>query len=254
MGLAHRGGAELRPENTLIAFELASELEMDAIELDVNITKDNQIVVIHDYTIDRTTNGTGKVKDFTLNQLKEFDAAYWFSQDGGETFPYRGKGVTIPTLEEVFNNFSHMRINIDIKQNRPGIVDLILTSVKEYNLSEQVNIFSFYGSVIKQVRRTYPDISNAFTIAETLNFLSFVQQGRILEFDAAGDVFQLPLSRNEVFPVASEFVEAAHSLNLMVHAWIVDDKEIMEELVGLGVDGIITDRPDLFNDLQGAMW
>ncbi len=249
MGIAHRGGAELGPENTLMAFELASELEMDAIELDVHITKDNHIVVIHDYTIDRTTNGTGRVKDFTLDQLKEFDAAYWFSPDGGETFPYRGKGVTVPTLDEVFDNFSHMRINIDIKQNKPVIVDLILTTVKEYNLSEQVNIFSFFGSVIKQVRRTYPEISNAFTIAETLNFLAFVQQGRIREFDTAGDVFQIPLSINEVFPVASEFIEAAHSQNLMVHVWTIDDKAIMEEMVDLGVDGIITDRPDLFNDL-----
>ncbi len=246
MGIAHRGGAALRPENTIFAFELASEMVMDAIELDVHITKDNRIVIIHDNSINRTTNGTGKVKDFTIDELKEFDAAYWFTQNNGETFPFRGKGITIPTLEEVFDQFSHMRICIDVKENSTQAVDLILQSIDEYDLIEQVNIFSFYRKVIKLVRKKNPEISNAFTVAEALQFLQFIQQERVCEFNLDGDVFQVPLAINGTTPFTSEFIEAAHSINLKVHVWTVNDQTIMEELIKSGVDGIITDRPDLF--------
>ena len=119
--MAHRGGAGLWPENTMFAFERAAEMGADVIETEIHSTADNNLVLIHDKTVDRTTNGTGPVNSFTLAELKELDAGYKWTTDGGRTFPFRGKGITVPTLEEVFTGLPNIPINIDIKQIAPSL-------------------------------------------------------------------------------------------------------------------------------------
>ena len=115
--LAHRGGSALAPENTLPAYENGLRLGADALELDIHYSRDGEIVVFHDDTLDRTTNGSGPLAALTLADLRRLDAGYHFMPDGGKTFPWRGKGVTIPTLREVFERFPQTRVNIEMKVN-----------------------------------------------------------------------------------------------------------------------------------------
>jgi glycerophosphoryl diester phosphodiesterase len=121
VNLAHRGASALAPENTIDAFRLAVEAGAGGLELDVHMTRDRQIVVIHDATVDRTTNGSGAVSEMTLDELRGFDAGHNFSPDGGPTRPYRGRGVRVPTFGEVLEEFPGVPVNIEIKAGTPGI-------------------------------------------------------------------------------------------------------------------------------------
>src|SRR5829696_2712479 len=120
VNLAHRGASSLAPENTIEAFRLALEAGAGGLELDVHMTSDGHIVVIHDATVDRTTNGTGAVSEMTLHELRRLDAGHNFSPDGGPTRPYRGRGVRVPTLGEVLREFPGVAVNIEIKAGTPG--------------------------------------------------------------------------------------------------------------------------------------
>src|SRR5918911_3284289 len=121
VNLAHRGASALAPENTIEAFRLALEAGAGGLELDVHMTRDGHIVVIHDATVDRTTNGSGAVSEMTFDELRRFDAGHNFSPDGGPTRPYRGRGVRVPTLGEVLEEFPGVAVNIDLKDGPPGI-------------------------------------------------------------------------------------------------------------------------------------
>ena len=118
---AHRGGGGLYPENTLEAFKYSVSMGVDVLELDVHSTSDGTLVVMHDSQVDRTTNGSGQVNQMTLVQLKKLDAGYGFTPDGGKTYPYRGRGITIPTLQEVFDALPDKTFNIEPKQAEPSI-------------------------------------------------------------------------------------------------------------------------------------
>src|SRR5690606_39178428 len=114
--IAHRGGAALAPENTLAAFRMAvGAWASDMIELDVRATRDGHCVVFHDATVDRTTDATGAVADFTLDQIRQFDAGHWFTPDGGTTFPFRGRGITVPTIDDVLGALPDTRLTIEVK-------------------------------------------------------------------------------------------------------------------------------------------
>jgi glycerophosphoryl diester phosphodiesterase len=121
VNFAHRGGAKIVPENTLEGFREGLRVGAGVLELDVHATADGHVVVIHDETVDRTTDGSGAVREMTLAEVKRLDAGYWFTPDGGKTYPYRGEGVRVPTLEEVYRQFPDVPINVEIKGERPGI-------------------------------------------------------------------------------------------------------------------------------------
>ena len=120
--MAHRGGAGLWPENTLYGFKRAVDLGVDVLETEVRRTSDGVMVLMHDRTVDRTTNGTGAINAFNMGEVKALDAGFTWSSDGGQTFPFRDRGITVPALEEIFSTFPNMRINIDIKQVEPSLV------------------------------------------------------------------------------------------------------------------------------------
>src|SRR5215208_4358914 len=126
LNLAHRGASALAPENTFEAFRLAVEDGAGGLELDVHMTRDGHIVVIHDATVDRTTNGSGAVSEMTLDELRRLDAGYNFSPDGGPTRPYRGRGIRVPTFGEVLEEFPRVAVNIEIKLGSPGIEESVL--------------------------------------------------------------------------------------------------------------------------------
>jgi glycerophosphoryl diester phosphodiesterase len=237
---AHRGGAGLAPENTLFAFERAvAWWQADALELDIQPTRDGEAIVFHDSTIDRTTDGTGPVAAHTLDELRTLDAGYRFTPDLGESFPFRARRIGIPTLLEVLTAVPGIRVNIEIKDGRAQ--DRVWESVREADAADRVLIAA--GSNRNRARlRGYPVPVSAGK--EDLRvFLGQLRLGAIAYVPPV-DAFQVP----DVWdgrPVISEaLVRAAHSRNIPVHVWTVDVVRDMELYLDWGVDGIITDRPD----------
>jgi len=242
--MAHRGGGGLSPENTLYAFERAAEMGVDVIESEIHSTADNNLVVIHDETVDRTTNGTGPVNSLTLKELKEFDAGYNWTADGGQTFPFRGKGITIPTLEEVFTALPNIRINIDMKQINPSLAAPLCEMINSFDMVEKVMVASFNTRAINDFRRACSRVATSASRREvTLFFLmNLVFLGKA--YRPACHALQIPEYNSGLHVLTKRFLQTARSLNLKVHVWTVNEVEDMRRLLELGVDGIITDYPD----------
>ncbi|MBT8363953.1 MAG: glycerophosphodiester phosphodiesterase, partial [Deltaproteobacteria bacterium] len=152
MVIAHRGGRSLGPENTLYTYRRAVDLGVDVLEIDVQLTQDNHLAVIHDKTVDRTTNGSGMVASFKLVDLQKLDAGYRWSADQGNPFPLRGKGIKIPGLAEVFQAFPQMRINIESKDPRPAAITSLCQTIQNHNMSQKVMIASFDAGTLKRFR------------------------------------------------------------------------------------------------------
>lgn len=249
LNIAHRGASGLVPENTLIAFERAMELGANVLELDVHATIDNEIVVIHDETVDRTTNGTGMVKELTLADLKSLDAGYYFTPDGGITYPYRDQGITIPTLEEVFIQFPGCRINLEIKQSNPPIEFEVFELMQESGRLDKTLVVSVYNDVIKKFRALDSNIATGASESEIRNFIIYLKLKLVPFYTPRADAFQVSEWHDQYQIVTPAFLEAAHSKNIKVHVWIINEKDDMRELLEMGVDGIITDYPDRLSEV-----
>jgi len=247
LNIAHRGASGLAPENTLVAFKKALELGADVLELDVHTTKDGEVVVIHDERVDRTTNGTGAVKELTLTSLKRLDAGYYFTLDGGKTYPYRGQGITIPTLKEVFTEFPDYRINIEIKQLDPPIELKVLELIEEAGMVDKVLVVSRYYEVMKRFRALDGDTATGASESELRDFMVCLKLKVVPFYTPKADAFQVPEWHDKYHIVTQAFLKAAHSKNIKVHVWTVNDEDSMRRLLEIGVDGIITDYPDRLN-------
>ena len=249
--MAHRGGRALWPENTIYAFERAVELGVDVLEMDIHTTADGVPVVMHDDTVDRTTNGSGPIHSLTLEELKELDAGYDWSPDDGQTFPHRGQGITVPTLEEVFAAFPNVPLNIEIKQEEPSLVAPFCQLIREHDMVERVLVASFHEETIDEFRTTCPDVATSTSTSETV--VLFVLSRLFLEatYGAPAEAAQVPEYRSGLHVLAPRFIDAAHNRGLEVHAWTINEGDDMQRMVSLGVDGIITDYPDRLLELLG---
>jgi len=249
MVMSHRGGRRLWPENTLFGFENAAALGVDVLEMDLRSTRDGAIVVLHDDTVDRTMDGTGPVLEYTLEELKSLDAAYHWSPDDGQTYPHRGQGIVIPTLEEVLAAFPDMQMNIEIKQSEPSIVVPVCDLIREYGAVERVLVASFDQDTIKTFRETCPEVASTAgeTEVKLLYGLSLVYLGGLYRPQA--EAVQVPEYRGDIHVVTQRFVDAAHGRGMDVHVWTVNEADDMQRMLDLGVDGIITDAPDLLMNI-----
>ncbi|HEX8632622.1 MAG TPA: glycerophosphodiester phosphodiesterase [Pyrinomonadaceae bacterium] len=243
--MAHRGGAGLWPENTAHAFAQAAALGADVLEMDLHSTADGALVVVHDATVDRTTNGAGRVSALTLAELKRLDAGYRWTNDGGRTHPFRGKGITVPTLREVLDAFPQARLNIDIKGAQPSLVKSFCRMLGETRATARVTVASFNSETLAEFRRECPDVSTAAGTEEVFALSSELQAGRGLAGGRARfRVVQVPETIGGRVWLTAELVAAAQRAGLEVHVWTVNDEASMRRLLALGVDGIITDYPD----------
>ncbi|HSK70727.1 MAG TPA: glycerophosphodiester phosphodiesterase [Pyrinomonadaceae bacterium] len=242
--IAHRGGAGLYPENTLHAFKGSSDLGVDVIELDVRGTADGTLVVIHDATVDRTTNGSGRISEMTLEAVKKLNAGYRFSPDGGKTFPFRESGVTVPTLPEVFAALPDARFNIEIKQETPSLVKPVCGLIRERKMSEKVVVASFRQSVLDDFRRECSEVATSAGPSEVSQFLAMYKTGLGASYSPAMQALQVPEYLTGLQVISKEFVENAQRLNLKVHVWTINETTDMQRLLGMGVHGIMTDYPD----------
>ena len=243
---AHRGGSLLRPENTVPAFEHGMSLGADALELDIQQTSDGELVVMHDPTLDRTTSGSGLVANYSLDELRRFDAGYTFTTDNGATFPYRGQGITIPTLREVFERFPDTRINIDLKESTPDQEKRFWALIQEFEAEDRVCVGSFTLAEIARFRRlTGGQVATSASRPEVRNFLIAAVSHTSGWLRPAYDALQVPDVYGAIRIVSRTTVQAAHRLGLEVHVWTVDERAHMQALLALGVDGLMTDRPDV---------
>ena len=241
---AHRGASGETPENTVTAFRRAVEIGVPYAELDVRSTRDGQVVVIHDETLERTTNGAGKVSEHTLAELRRFDAGYRFSPDGGRTFPFRATGVTVPTLAEVLRSSPALRFTIEIKQVEPPIEALVVAVVRECGRAGAVILASEHDSVLVSVRTLAPEIATGIGAGEGLELFQRISAARLEEYRPPGQALQAPLTFDGLPVITPETVAAAHALGLEVHVWTIDEPREMARLFDLGVDGIMSDFPE----------
>lgn len=249
--IAHRGGGGLWPENTLYSFKQAQQLGVDVIEMDVRSTSDGVLVVMHDATVERTTDGKGRVGEMTLAEVKRLDAGYKWSSDGGKTFPFRGTGIVVPTLQEVFTALPEMRFNIEPKQDAPSLAQPLCRLIREHRMTDKVMIGSFSSTVLEEFRRECPEVATSASTGEVSKFLALHKAGLARSFSPAMQALQVPEYAGGMQVLNADFVNAAHERNLEVHAWTVNETEDMRRLLGIGLDGIMTDYPDRLMALLG---
>jgi len=249
--IAHQGGDGLWPGDTLFAFEQAAVLGVDVLEMDLHITEDGVLVISHDETVDRTTEGTGVIEDMTLAEIKALDAGYDWSNDGGQTFLYRGMGITIPTLEEIFQTFPEYHMTIEIKKTEGSMAVPFCEMIRTYGMQDKVLVASFLDERMSEFRQACPEVATSSARQETTVFvlLSKVFLGRL--YSPYFYALQVPEESSGITVMTSQFVRAAHERNLRVEPWTIDDPEQMETYIEWGVDGIITDRPDLMLEVLG---
>ena len=265
LNYAHQGGAHEGPSSTLFAIDRALGAGAGAIELDVHATKDRHLVVCHDETVDRTTNGRGEICDLTLSELQELDNAYWFIEGSdvapgqpAEDYVYRGKAPEnrsfgIVTLEEVVRTFPGVPINLDIKRSTPEVEAyeaLLAEELFRLKRDEDTIVASFNDLALRSFRTHSPQTPTSAATMEVASWYQALRSGT--ELPALGVVaFQVPEEFAGITLVDQEFVETAHAKEIAVHVWTVNQVAAMERLVDLGVDGIITDRPSELAQVLG---
>jgi glycerophosphoryl diester phosphodiesterase len=241
MLVAHRGGARLAPENTLPAFLQARDRwRADMLEMDAHLTRDGHVVVIHDASVDRTTDGTGLVADLTLREIQALDAGYRFRDLSG-SHSYRGHGVRVPTLEEVLVTCQDVWVNVECKE--PRVARPLVELVMRLRAVDRV-LVAADSERFRRGAAGYPGPWGA-SFRQGLLFLALHRLPGGSPYTPAADVLQVPERWKGLPVVTPRFVREAHELNIPVQVWTVDEEADMRRLLDWGVDGVQTDRPDV---------
>ncbi|MEA2432603.1 MAG: glycerophosphoryl diester phosphodiesterase [Actinomycetota bacterium] len=288
LNIAHQGGENEAPSNTLFAFKTSLPKGSDVLELDVHATADRELVVLHDATVDRTTDGTGRVDELTLEQIKQFDAAYEFVPEcgtcggrpdsektfrgiatGDKTFTeeeqldfeevygqrFEPNDFTIPTLREILETFPDQLMNIEIKETAPDtepyekeLADLL----QEFGRTDDTIVVSFIDSATEVFKVYAPEVNTATGTAESGAFWA-TAQGPLPGSPSHHQALQVPVmfpnDDGPITVVTPEFIQRAHANGLAVHVWTVNDEASMRELIAWGVDGIMSDYPTLLESV-----
>jgi glycerophosphoryl diester phosphodiesterase/membrane-associated phospholipid phosphatase len=247
--IAHSGAQAYAPTNTMPAFDLALEQGADVLELDLQLTADGEVVVIHDGTVDRTTDGSGAVADLTLDEVRSLDAGATFEAPDGSR-PFAGQGITIPTLTEVLEAYPDVPLNIELKTDGgPAIVPPVIDLVAASERAETVTISSFDTDYLGPVREQLPEVRTNMPEGETLGFYVRQLVGLHPWWTPPAEVFQVPEEHDGRRVVTPRFVRAAERVGASVEVWTVNDPEQMHRLLDAGVHGIMTDVPDVLVDV-----
>jgi len=250
LNVAHRGGALIAPENTLAAFRIAiADCAADMLELDVHQTRDGVLVVSHDPTLDRCTDGSGPIGLLTFSEIAARDAGYRFSQNLGASFPFRGQGVRIPALEQVFRAFPRARYNIDLKADAPGVVENFAAVVKRENMIARVCCGSDSDELAQRLVRALPDCCHFYPRQALTELVWAIRSNQKPPLDDRYHALDIPLEYQGIRLVDGHLVQAARQIGRWVNVWTVDAPAEMTRLIGDGVGGIMTDRPDLLRQL-----
>ncbi|MBZ0184920.1 MAG: glycerophosphodiester phosphodiesterase [Candidatus Obscuribacterales bacterium] len=250
--IGHRGASLEKPENTIAAFLAAIDSGADAIELDVRRTIDGELVVIHDATVDRTTDGSGSVSQLSLAQIKRLDAGYRFTRDGGRTFPYRNQGIGVPTLAEVLSATDDTMIFLELKEKNRELADCVRACLVEHQALDRVLIQTICSShkATKYLRSLDKRLLIGHSSFEIGLFftLSLFRLGRL--FKPRGPSFEVPKSKYGLRLLSNFFVKRAQKAGICVIVWTVDDRITLEKCLSLGVDGVISNNPSVLARLK----
>lgn len=240
--LAHRGDSAFYPENSLEAFESASSLGVDVIETDIHLTKDGKIIIWHDESVDRQTDGSGAVESFTREELSRLDAGYRFSS--GDSYPFRAKGIRMIGLAEALTHLPDMRFNVDLKTDSPLLVERFVETVRAHDATDRVLGASFHVSNLHRLRSLAPDMASGISSREVKGLLLLQKLHlRIDRSRIGGDVLQVPVRSGPIKVVTPSLIRTFHELGIPIQVWTINDRDQMKWLLSMGVDGIFTDDP-----------
>lgn len=246
--IAHRCGKDLFPEDTLFACKKIVESNLaDFLEMDVHLTKDDHLVVIHDEKVDRTTNGSGKVRDKTYQEILELDAGYKFTKNGKD-FPYRDKGIQILELDEFFKELPNQRYYIEIKPKDKKAAHKLSSIIRKYEMEKKVVIGSFNDEILQELKKIIPEVAFFASRKEITYWVLFQKLGLGGLYPLDSDSLAIP-TKLGIFELDNVLVSNAKKQNLKVHVWTINDGNQMLKLIKMDVDGIMTDKPDLLNSL-----
>jgi glycerophosphoryl diester phosphodiesterase len=249
---AHRGGAALRPENTIASFDYGLSLGADGLEFDVRLSRDGVVVIHHDAALERTTNGTGELSSLTADELARVDAGHWFVPadargtpgDAAGPFPYRGQGHGVPRLRQVLSRYPGVPLIIELKANDPELGERALADVRAAGALDRVAFGSFGWRVLRAIRRLEPGVPTGAS-REEVRLALYRSWLRWPLGKEAYREFQVPERSGPTRIVSRRFIAHAHRAGLAVKVWTVNDPADMRRLLDWGVDALITDRPDL---------
>jgi glycerophosphoryl diester phosphodiesterase len=254
---AHRGGAKLRPENTILAFDHGLALGADGLEFDVHLSRDGAVVIHHDTTLDRTTNGRGPLAALTADELAGLDAGYWFQPADGtvstrvgaaagqsEPYPYRGLAGGVPRLADVLRRYPSAALIIELKVNEPELARRTIDAIRAAGAVHRVALGSLGTRVLRAARAYEPAIRTGSSREETRLAL-YRSWVRWPVKRPAYHEFQVPEIAGSTRVVSPRFVRYAHDVGLLVKVWTVDEEAAIRRLLGWGADAIISDRPDI---------
>lgn len=246
IAIAHRGGAEDAPENTLPAFEAAVGLGYTYLETDAHLTRDGVLVAFHDARLDRVTDRRGAIAELGIAEVEAADAGHSFSPDGGRSHPFAGCGIRVPRLEHLLERWSQARVNIDPKSD--DAVGPLVALLDRMAAWDRVCVGSFSDRRLHRLRalsrgRACTSMGPRAIAAARVAAAA----GRIPRLRA--DCIQVPVRSGRIRIVTARFIRAAHRAGLPVHVWTIDDAPTMRSLLDLGVDGLMTDRPRLLRDV-----
>jgi glycerophosphoryl diester phosphodiesterase len=245
MVYAHRGGAALAPENTLVACQTGLDAGADGIELDVRLSLDGVAVLMHDATLDRTTDAAGPVDRRTAAELAALDAGFRFERDGAT--PFRGRGIGVPSLRDVLGRHRETSLIVELKSSHPRLARAVVEEIHAAGAVGRVTVGSFQKGALDAVRALDPAIRTGADTDEVRSGLDGVRASPIFE------VFQVPEVYAGMRVVTPEFIVRAHDAGVKVVVWTVNRPDDMSRLLAWGVDGLITDRPDLAVPLVRAL-
>lgn len=240
--IAHRGASGDYPENTIAAFRAAAGAGAPYFELDLQTTRDGVIVVSHDSELSRTCGVAAEISDLTFSELGRADAGWGFSPAGDGDFPFRGRGLRIPALEEVFAAFPEHRYIIEVKQPEPRLIAPLLELIERAGMRRRVLIASEHQEPIDRVRALAPTVPTGLPYGEIAGFMMALAPGAE-RFQPRGVALQIPPEYESWRIVTPQSVDAAHRMGIEVHVWTVNELDQMSALLELGVDGILTDYP-----------
>ncbi|HET7220406.1 MAG TPA: glycerophosphodiester phosphodiesterase [Vicinamibacterales bacterium] len=243
LAFAHRGGAALRPENTLEAFDHGLSFGADGLELDVHLSRDGIVVVHHDDTLERTTNARGPIAARDADELARVDAGHWFTTDA-VAYPFRGRGFGVPRFRSVLERYPQVLLIVELKTPDAELARKTVDAIREADAIGRVVLGSFYWRALDAARRYEPRIPTGAAREET-RWALYRSRVRWPLGRTRYREFQVPVKSGSTVIVTPQFIAHAHRAGLPVRVWTVNEEAEMQQLLEWGADSVISDRPDI---------
>ncbi|MEM1433756.1 MAG: glycerophosphodiester phosphodiesterase [Pseudomonadota bacterium] len=244
--IAHRGGGGLRPENTMLAFQHAAELGVDMLTLDVRLTADGVAVVLHDATVDRTTDGTGRLADLPLAQVRRLDAAALWAD-------YAGRGVRVPTLLAVLDRFAEQRVAIEIQDDDLRAAEIVCATLEQSGLGSRALVGSPHRKVLLEFRRRCPEVATSASTREAFWFVVYHYIGLGRWYESGNQVLRLPVASRYYDSTQPGLFQSAARTGRGIHLDAVNEPALLEQVMHAGAAGVITDFPDRALELRAGL-